>query len=48
MNSLISDLPSISYYAVAQGVNIGIYKTWDECKKNIENITNPIYKKFTT
>ena len=37
-----------NYYAVAHGHNIGIYNTWDECKKNIDNITNPIYKKFAT
>ena len=49
MNSIndISDACNY-YYAVAQGHNIGIYKTWDECKKNIDNITNPIYKKFTS
>ena len=36
-----------SYYAVAAGHNIGIYTNWDECKKNIDDYSNPIYKKFT-
>ena len=38
----------MSYYAVARGHNVGIYKSWEECKTNIDNITNPIYKKFAT
>ena len=44
----MEDISCIKFYAVAHGHNIGIYKTWDECKKNIDNIANPIYKKFTT
>lgn len=36
------------YYAVAIGHIIGIYTTWDECKKNIEDYINPVYKKFLT
>ena len=38
----------MSYYAVARGHNVGIYKSWEECKTNIDNIINPIYKKFAT
>jgi ribonuclease HI len=34
------------YYAVAAGHKIGIYTNWDECKKNIDDYSNPIYKKF--
>jgi ribonuclease HI len=37
-----------SFYAVAKGNKIGVFTTWDECKKNIEGIENPIYKKFQT
>jgi ribonuclease HI len=37
-----------NFYAVANGHKNGIYKTWEECKSNIENISNPIYKKFAT
>jgi ribonuclease HI len=41
-------MSSCNYYAVAKGHTIGIYNNWDECKKNIDNIENPIYKKFAT
>lgn len=34
------------FYAVAAGHNIGIYTSWEECKKNIDDFANPIYKKF--
>lgn len=34
------------YYAVAIGHKIGVYNKWDDCKKNIENFKNPIYRKF--
>ena len=36
-----------NYYAVAAGINIGIYTNWEDCKKNIDDFINPIYKKFT-
>ena len=36
----------MSFYAVAVGIKPGIYKTWEECKQNIENFKNAIYKKF--
>jgi len=36
----------MSFYAVALGHNIGIFTKWDDCKKNIEGFTNPIFKKF--
>lgn len=35
-----------NYYAVAAGHTIGIYENWDECKKNIDDFKNPVYKKF--
>jgi len=37
-----------SFYAVANGNKIGVFTTWDECKKSIEGFENPIYKKFQT
>jgi len=36
----------MSFYAVAVGIKPGIYITWDECKANISDIKNAIYKKF--
>lgn len=35
-----------SYYAVAKGYNIGIYKTWNECKKQTNGFKGAIFKKF--
>ncbi len=34
------------YYAVARGKKIGIYNTWDECKKQVDGYKNPKYKLF--
>ena len=34
------------FYAVAKGIKTGIYSSWNECKKNIEGIDEPVYKKF--
>ena len=39
---------SSNYYAVKVGRNIGIYKTWDECKKEIDGFNGAKYKKFST
>ena len=36
-----------TYYAVHKGRNQGIYTSWDQCKKQIENFKEPIFKKFT-
>jgi len=36
------------YYAVAAGHKIGIYKSWEDCKVNIDDYISPIYKKFGT
>ena len=35
------------FYAVKKGVKPGIYESWEECKKNIEGISNALYKGFT-
>ena len=34
------------FYAVAKGINPGIYNTWDECKKQVAGYSGAIYKKF--
>jgi len=36
------------YYVVRKGHNIGIFKTWGECKKAVEGYKNPIFRKFDT
>lgn len=36
------------YYAVKVGLNTGIFKTWDECKKQITGFSGAIYKSFPT
>lgn len=36
----------IMFYAVAKGIKTGVYSSWNECKKNIENFEEPVYKKF--
>ena len=37
-----------SYYAVRKGRNIGIYKTWDDCKQQVQGYNQPEFKKFQT
>ena len=37
-----------SYYAVANGRNIGVFTNWEECKKSIHQFSRPKYKKFKT
>ncbi|XP_046751821.1 ribonuclease H [Diprion similis] len=34
------------FYAVAKGRNPGVYKTWDECKAEVNKFPRPVYKKF--
>lgn len=36
-----------TYYVVHKGRKPGIYKTWNECKKQIHNFDGAIFKKFT-
>lgn len=38
----------MSHYAVANGKNIGIFPTWDECNTSVKGFKGAIYKKFTT
>lgn len=34
------------FYAVAVGRTPGVYKTWDECKREVAGVKNAKYKKF--
>jgi ribonuclease HI len=34
------------YYAVKIGKNAGIYRTWEECKKQVEGVSGAVYKSF--
>lgn len=36
------------FYAVREGQNPGIYRTWDECQKNIKGYKGAKYKSFKT
>lgn len=36
------------YYAVKEGRTPGIYKTWDECREQVEGYSGAEYKKFNT
>lgn len=38
----------MSFYAVKNGRNPGIYRTWDECKEQVHGYSGPMYKKFPT
>lgn len=35
-----------AYYAVHNGKNVGVFKSWQETKLNVEGIRNAVYKKF--
>ncbi|GLG92318.1 Uncharacterized protein GBIM_00039 [Gryllus bimaculatus] len=36
------------FYAVGKGRQVGVYTTWPECQKQVENISNAKYRKFKT
>lgn len=36
------------FYAVQQGVNPGVYDTWDECKAQVDGFSGAKYKSFAT
>lgn len=36
------------FYAVKKGINPGIYKSWDECKKQVNGYASAQYKKFNS
>ena len=35
-----------TYYVVKKGNNVGIFKTWGECKKSVDGYKNPVFRKF--
>ena len=35
------------YYAVRKGHTPGVYKTWDECKSQVNGFSGAEYKSFT-
>ena len=37
-----------TYYVVKMGHNVGIFKTWAECKKSVDGYKNPVFRKFET
>lgn len=38
----------MSFYAVANGRNIGIFETWSECSSSVKGYSHAKYKKFST
>lgn len=36
----------MKYYAVKNGREVGIFNSWDECKKQVEGFSNAQYKSF--
>jgi len=36
------------YYAVRKGLNIGVYETWEECKKQVNGFKGAVFKSFPT
>lgn len=37
-----------NFYAVKKGRHPGIYRTWDECKKNVDGFPGAVFKGFAT
>ena len=37
---------SFKYYAVKKGKTLGIYKSWDECKAQVDGFSGAEYKSF--
>ena len=36
------------YYAVKNGRNTGIFRSWEECRKSIDAFSGAVYKSFKT
>lgn len=41
-------LPSAKFYAVKKGRKLGIYHTWHECQKQIDDFPGAVYRRFDT
>ena len=41
-------LPSAKFYAVKKGRKPGIYHTWHECQKQIDDFPGAVYRRFDT
>jgi len=39
-------MAKIAFYGVKEGKEIGVYKTWAECEKQIKGYSGAVYKKF--
>lgn len=37
----------MKFYAVAKGVQPGIYTSWSECEKQVKNFKGALYRSFT-
>lgn len=44
----LSYLRKMSFYAVGVGRQVGVYSTWPECQKQVTNISNARYRKFSS
>lgn len=38
----------MKYYAVKKGYKTGLFTSWDECKKSVNNYSGALYKSFST
>ena len=36
----------MSFYAVRKGTNIGVFDTWEQCKKSVDGYKGAVFKKF--
>ena len=39
-------MPKNKFYVVWQGKKPGIYKSWNDCKKQVDGFTGALYKGF--
>jgi viroplasmin and RNaseH domain-containing protein len=44
----VVNLSKKKFYAVRKGYKVGIYNTWDECKKQVNGFSGAEYKSFQT
>ncbi|RCN49300.1 ribonuclease HI [Ancylostoma caninum] len=46
--ALLSSMAKGGFYAVANGRNVGVYTTWDQCRAEVNGFPQARYKKFGT